>query len=272
MSNLQSTVSKISDPGDVFGGQAGAEGIKSSERLGMQSLGMQQDWMDYIKGMYEPFSDVATQALQAQVGLSGLGGGEQRQQMISDIEADPIYQAKLRTGEEAVLRGASATGGLRSGSASAALAQQSQALLGQEVSGRYNQLAGLSGQGFQGSQAMGTFGGETLGQMTGTLGSLASGQLAAGAAAQQRGSGILSGGLGALGAMFSDERLKTNIQMVGEKHGMPWYKWEWNETATNKFDLSGDAEGHMVSDVELKYPELVGSQDGYKTVNYEGMN
>jgi len=37
----------------------------------------------------------------------------------------------------------------------------------------------------------------------------------------------------------------------------------------NKFGLEGKQQGHMVSDVEFKYPDAVGEKDGYKTVNYD---
>lgn len=268
---MASTLGKLTDPGDFMGAQSSAESIKSSERLGQQSLAMQQDWMDYLKQQYEPFSEVATEALGLQRSLSGLGGEEEKQAMLAGIESDPFYQAKLKAGEESILRQQSATGGLRSGSTQSALASQNQMLLGSEIDKRYNQFAGLSGQGMQGSQALSGFGGQTLGEMTGTLGSMASGQLAAGAQASQRGQGLMSMAGGLLAA-FSDERLKTNINKIGEKHGLPWYEWEWNKTAKDKFDLKGKSQGHMVSDVEIDYPHLISEKDGYKQVNYGGFN
>lgn len=79
------------------------------------------------------------------------------------------------------------------------------------------------------------------------------------------------GVLGSLFSMFSDERLKTNINKIGEKHGLPWYEWEWNKTAKDKFNLEGKQQGHMVSDVEIKYPDAVKMHEGYKTVDYSAL-
>lgn len=272
MTGGQSAGARLADPADVFGGQAAGESIDLARVQGQEALALQQEWMDYIQGMYEPFSDVAEQALTAQVGLSGLGGAEQQQQMVSDIQADPFYQAQVGVGEEAVLRNQAMTGGLRSGTTQEALAQTNQALLSREIDTRYQRLAGLSGQGFAGSEAMGRYGTANIDQMSTTMGGIASGALATGAAAQARGTGLMSGIIGGVTDMFSDERLKTNITKLGTKHGLPLYQWDWNETAENKFDLHGKSTGHMVSDVELKYPELVGERDGYKTVNYGGFN
>lgn len=75
----------------------------------------------------------------------------------------------------------------------------------------------------------------------------------------------------ALLTAFSDERLKTNINIIGYKHGLPWYSWVWNRLATKLFGLVGVDVGHMAHEVELKYPELVTLVDGYKTVNYGGL-
>lgn len=268
--DIGGSLGHIVDPVDAFGIRQGQEAIESSERLGMQSLGMQQEWMDYLKSTYEPYAEVAEQALGAQAGLAGLQGTGVQRQMVSDIQADPLYQAKIREGEEAVLRHQAATGGLRSGAASQNLAALNQAALSQEIAGRQQQLAGLSGQGFMGTSGLTGQGGQLIDQMTGTLGTIASGQIAGASAAQQRGAGLMSG-LGSMAAaFFSDERLKTNIRKIGEKNGIPLYRWEWNEIARDKFGLDGESEGHMATDVEINYPYLVTEKDGYRMVNYGG--
>ena len=259
------------DPKDWVGTRA-EESERQAAVAGQSALELDASWLNYLKGLYEPFSDVASAAIGQQAGLAGLGGPGQQQQFIDEIEADPFYQAKVRAGDEAIGRNAAMTGKLRSGNTMEALAEQNQALLGQEIDQRYQQLAGLSGQGFMGSSALGTFGGNTIGNMTGTMGAIQSGNVAADAAKQARADDMI-GTIGSVAAgIFSDERLKTNITKVGEKHGIPWYKWEWNETAYDKYNLKGAAEGHMATDVELNYPKAVGERDGYRTVNYEGLN
>ena len=68
---------------------------------------------------------------------------------------------------------------------------------------------------------------------------------------------------------FSDSRLKDNIQKIGEKDGLNWYSWNWNEEA-NGLGLFGESEGFMADEVESVYPEKVIIKDGYKFI--EGSN
>jgi hypothetical protein len=266
-----SSIQMLADPMDLFGHQAGAA-AEQQKAIEQQALNLQRGWMDYIRKEYAPYSEVAQEALTAQRGLAGLGEPGAREEMLTEIEADPFYQAKVRAGEEAVLRGASATGGLRSGGTSSNLAQINQMLLGREIEDRYQRLAGLSGQGFMGQQAGAQYGGEALGGITDVLSSMSTGIGARHAAQQEKMGGIASLAGGILTA-FSDERLKNDIEQIGEhRSGLPWYRWTWNETASKKFDLKGEAVGFMASDVELMFPECVGNVDGFKVVYYGGVH
>jgi hypothetical protein len=126
---------------------------------------------------------------EAQQGFSPLG----RQDFVAGLREDPFYLDLLGAGEEAVLRGASATGGLRSGTASENLARNNQSILrglyGERVAG----LQGMAGTPSYAPQiAQGTAGiGQTLAQ-----GGVASAQ-ALQAGQQQSMSGLM--GLGSLG-------------------------------------------------------------------------
>lgn len=257
----------VADPLDVFGHQADADQA-AADLKAEEAKTLEQQWLNYIKKEYAPYSEVSRKAMGAQMGLVGLGGAGVREKFLAEIEADPLYRGKVRAGEEAVLRGSSATGGLRSGDASSALALQNQAILGQEIENRYSKLAGLSGLGFSGQQAMTTAGGASTSRYAGILGQQASGILAAGAAKREGMQGLVGGVV----SMFSDERLKTCINKLGEKHGLPWYEWEWNQLASSAFDLYGTSEGHMASEVAIKYPDLIGVEKGFKTVNYGGFD
>lgn len=259
------------DPLDITGKRAG-EQTKAILEQGGGALGLQKDWMDFIKREYAPYSEVAQKALTAQQGLAGLNGTEMQNQMISDIQNDPFYQAKLKAGAEAILRGASATGGLRSGNTNAALSLQNQILLNNEIENRYQKLAGLSGQGFTGQQAGSQFGGQALDQITGTMGTMTSGAIAGQAAQENNRAGILSGVGGVLGGIFSDKRLKYNIKKVGKKNGLNWYTWVWNKLAEEKLNLSGKGKGHLADEVLAKYPNAVNLSNGFLTVNYGEIN
>ncbi len=125
----------------------------------------------------------------AQAGYAPLG----KQAFVSGLQEDPFYQGLLDVGEEAVLRGASATGGLRSGATSEALARNNQNIL----RGLYGeQVAGLQGMAGLPSYA------PQIAQSTAGIGqTLAQGQIGAAQAqqaGQQQGFGNLMG-LGGLG-------------------------------------------------------------------------
>ena len=78
--------------------------------------------------------------------------------------------------------------------------------------------------------------------------------------------GGLASGIGAAGGMaafFSDKRLKTDIEKVGETNkGLPIYTFKYK--GDNKTQM-----GVMAQDVEKKTPKAVGEVGGFKTVNYK---
>ena len=65
------------------------------------------------------------------------------------------------------------------------------------------------------------------------------------------------------GGFFSDERLKENIQKVGETNdGQPIYRYNYKGDKNTQIGL-------LAQDVEKHHPEAVGLAGGYKTVNYK---
>lgn len=72
--------------------------------------------------------------------------------------------------------------------------------------------------------------------------------------------GQILGGIGTGLALFSDRRLKTNIQRIGTVKGYPWYSFTyiWGESA----------EGVMADEVP---DQFVGERLGFKTVDYAGL-
>lgn len=73
----------------------------------------------------------------------------------------------------------------------------------------------------------------------------------------------LFGGIGsAIGGIFSDRRLKTDIEKVGKTNaGLPIYTYKYK--GDNKTQM-----GVMAQDVEKKIPEAVKEIGGFKAVNY----
>jgi|GEM_PF-1998777 len=112
---------------------------------------------------------------------------QSREEFMTGLQQDPFYEQMVSTGEQAVLRGASATGGLRSGTASENLAAQNQAVLRNLYSQRVGQLQGLAGLPSNVSE---------IGQVMGGIGATqAQGQIGAAQARQQGIQGAVNIGL-----------------------------------------------------------------------------
>jgi hypothetical protein len=79
------------------------------------------------------------------------------------------------------------------------------------------------------------------------------------------GGGLMSGAgaAGGFGALFSDRRLKTDIEKVGKTNaGLPIYTYKYKGDKTTQM-------GVMAQDVEKKTPNAVQEVGGFKAVNYK---
>ncbi|PNH94092.1 tail fiber domain-containing protein [Vibrio diazotrophicus] len=293
---------KITDPGDFLGAQSTADAAETSKDLGYRTLAMQQDWMDYIKGQYEPYSQVGQQALSQQMGqlsnLQNLANAEYptlaQAPSYADLASSQEFKDISNQAQYSLLNAAEATGGLGSTATGNALGASTANVLsnlyGQKYAenvdqynadvaannalyGRnldyFNALGAISGQGMQGSSGLGSFGGDTLSGMSGTLSGIGTGALNAAAQQTSRGTGLLSAGAGLLAA-FSDIRLKKNVKATGEltKRGNEIYQWDWNEKA-KELGLVGSGHGVIADHAESITPDAVSiDESGYKVVDY----
>ena len=70
------------------------------------------------------------------------------------------------------------------------------------------------------------------------------------------------GGLAGGGALFSDRRLKQNVEKVSQVGPLGFYSWDWK-------DGSGSSLGFMADEVEKWHPSAVSTDDaGLQLVNY----
>lgn len=96
---------------------------------------------------------------------------------------------------------------------------------------------------------------------------LATGRIGAANARSAGAGNILSAGLG-IASLFSDERLKTNIEKIGSKNGINVYSWDWNDLAGD-IGLKGKGVGHIAQQIREAHPELVTEADnGFLMINY----
>lgn len=113
------------------------DGINKATEQAVQG---QERGANYLMDVDAPLLDYRNKALGS---LSDyyMGGPEGQQSFYDNAMQSPAYQNLMNTGEEAVLRNAAATGGLRGGAVQPALAQNSQNVLQGLVN---QQLGGIS--------------------------------------------------------------------------------------------------------------------------------
>ena len=243
--------------GDILDGVTGKTAADASREAADTSVAFQREALDYLKQSQAPLLEAQ------QFGLSGLldyfGGNQQG--LVDQAMQSPYYQSMLAQGEEATLRNAAATGGLRSGTTQNALAANNQNVLNSAIG---QQLGGLQTlAGFQPNTA-------GVAQATGNIGNTLAQGITGAAQAKQQGVGSLVNLGMAAASMFSDERLKDSIKKIGKVNGYNWYSWKWNDIAEG-LGLKGESQGVLAQEVEHVKPELIGESQGYKTVNYEGI-
>ena len=261
---------------DAAGRAADAQS-EASER----GIAEQRRQFDAVRELLKPYVDVGPTALKQQQALIGLGGPEAEQAAIEALESGESFQAKVRQGEEAILQGASATGGVRGGNIQGALAQFRPAMLQSEIDRQYGRLAGLTTLGQQSAAGVGTAGIQTGARISALEGDIGSAQAGAALASGKALSGVFNlpsqflglqygyagspngaGTTPGFSNIFSDRRLKTNIQRISTRpDGLGVYEFEyiWG---------GGKHIGLMAQEVLGIYPDAVGSVGGYYTVDY----
>jgi hypothetical protein len=257
--------------GKAIGSITGSDKAAQAATTGAQiSADAQREALAYLKETEALPQELREGALSTIGGLYGFGDVKPAD-ALGAITNSEMYKQVLGSraaGEEAILRNAAATGGLRSGNVQDALAGYNIELQQQAFNQGLSGLQGLAQLPSNANQIAGTTAGigQTLGQ----------GQVAAGqAVAAGRGgfTSALIGGLGAYtgaGGTFSDSRLKTNIKPAGKRNGLPWYTWDWNKEA-EALGLFGSDEGVMAHEIADLKPEAIRVTNGYLTVNYDAL-
>ena len=176
----------------------------------------------------------------------------------------PDYQLAMQEGQNALDRRLNAQGLSLSGRGVQETQRFADGLASQRLGNYQNMLAQMAGIG----------GGQTQNLLSSAQGATNAITNLAQAGGDARASGYINaanaqsqgvGNAATLGAaalsFFSDRRLKTNIRRRGNKHGLPWYEFDyvWGE----------HSEGHMADEVAQIYPDAVSyNDDGYAMVNY----
>ena len=143
---------------------ADAAGRSAGIQSGAATAGIEEQrrQFDEMQKLLKPYVEAGDSALAGQLALLGLGGDEAYQKAISDIEMSPEFEAMTRTGEEAIVQSASATGGLRGGNIQRALSQFRPEVLSNLINKKFGQLGGITSTGQASAAGVGAAG-QTMG-------------------------------------------------------------------------------------------------------------
>lgn len=284
MSKAIKSIAGVAAPivGGIFGGPAGAaigsavgglisggEAQSAAQQAANQATDAENRALNYLMATERLPQELREGALKNLGGLYGLGGMNP-DEALGKITGSAAYKNVLGSraaGEEAILRNAAATGGLRSGNVQDALAGYNIELQ-QEA---FNQgLAGLTGLAGLNTNTAGI-----ASQMSNVGKTAAQGTLGVGQTQQDTLGGLIGAGaniygLGAKQGWWSDARLKENVKPAGTKNGLPWYTWEWSKEA-EELGLFGNDEGVMAHEIAELKPEAVRVVDKYLTVDYSAL-
>ena len=256
-----------------------------------------QDLTSATASAVAPLQQNLTTANQGVTGLGnalGLNGAAGNQSALAQLQTTPGYQFTLGQGNNAINAAGAANGTLNSGNQATALANYDSGLAQNTYSNYVNQLQpylgasnsaaqGIAGQyqnlGNQEAGVQNNLINTEVSALTGAGNANASASLAnqnqaqslLGGAAKGIG-GLLSsptsGTIGSslltgLGSIFSDERLKDEIEPVGALYdGQEIYRYRYKGDDTTRIGL-------MAQDVENLFPDAVREFSGYKAVNYK---
>jgi hypothetical protein len=211
--------------GGAFGGERA--GLQRAALLGQQGLAQAQA----IAPLYQQNYNQALAAAQQQQGV-GLGAEQANRQNLQN--AATLFGSIGTNAQQAGLAGAQAQ---------LAAGQTQQQTQQAGLQALYNQFQQQQGFPYQQAQFL-----ANIAEGTGALSGNAT-----------SGTSTTTGG----GGFFSDERLKENIQRVGETDdGQPIYRYNYKGDKNTQIGL-------LAQDVEKHHPEAVGLAGGYKTVNYK---
>jgi hypothetical protein len=267
---------------DLFGGasNAAADQIAGINKGLTAATGQIQQGQTALNTDYAaalaPYTQNYSQAQQGttQLGnLLGLNGAAGSQSAQANLQTMPGYQAAIKAGDASVNAAAAANGTLGSGNQLLALSKENQGLASQNYNNYASQLQpylGASNAAAGGIAGVNTgLGNQTNANYTnlanlnyGADTSIGNANASAALANQSMDMNLLSGGLNLAGSIFSDERLKDDVEPVGALYdGTNVYRYRYKGDDTPRI-------GVLAQEVERTNPDAVSEHGGYKAVQY----
>lgn len=160
--------------GDLTGANQAADAARDASnvqaQMSREGIAEQRRQFDALQALLAPFVKTGTSALGGQADILGLNGADAQGSAISAIQGSPQFSTLLKSGENAILQNASATGGLRGGNTQRALMEYSPNLLAQLIEQQYSRLGGLTSLGQNSAAQTGNAGMQTGANIANLLG------------------------------------------------------------------------------------------------------
>ena len=191
--------------GGVLASNASGKAADAAAGGSKDAMLMQMQTQKLLSKMLKPYREAGEKGLGGQLDLLGLNGNDAQGAAIKALEGSPQFTSLVKSGENALLQNASATGGLRGGNTSAALAQFRPQMLSQIIESQYGKLAGLSALGENAAAQQGNNMTNSTNQISGLMAN--AGQIQGqGIIAQGQGYADMFGGIASgLGSYFGNQ-------------------------------------------------------------------
>lgn len=196
-----------------------------------------------------------------QQGIEQAGFLTDPQAQFDFLQNNPLFQEALANANQQTLGLAASRGRVSAGDTLTDLSRNTLLAASPLIQQQKGSILDLLGFGERSAVAQGNL-------RTGQAAALAGGQVGSANARTAGAQNLLDIGATAAAA-FSDDNLKENIVKIGTENGFDIFRWDWNETAFDKFLLAGEDKGVLASHVQKVMPEAITYQDGYRKVNYE---
>jgi hypothetical protein len=256
------------DPGDLLGGLSGSTGRDAANKAAEITNAELMRQFELSQENLGPALEAAQGQLPA-IGRNltpkGFGNNLQRLQGSLDRFLQPTEQSRGGAASSQLMQaGLNPSAGAISEASQIDPTTLSNLLLGSEADLFGNQLA-LSGLG----EGAGTVLSE-LGQRTGA--GIAEANINAQLAGQQATAQGQSNAMGLIGlgaSFFSDERLKDNIEELGEYKGVRIIKWTWKDFVPEYWkDVTV---GFSAQDILSKFPQFVSEKNGFYSLDKDNL-
>jgi hypothetical protein len=188
------------------------QAARSQQKSAEAAIAEQRRQAEEAEARLDPFAKQGLAALTQQSALTGLGTPEEQQQAFASFAQSPGQQFLREQQERALVRNASAIGGLGGGNIRTALQQQAFGRAQTDLSNQFNRLASISGSSQTAATNLGQLGQQSaanIGQLQQAGGAArASGILGQSQAAQQTIGGLA--GLAAQSGALNQQPQQTN--------------------------------------------------------------